>query len=233
MHDAQAGLAAAIGIPANQPIEVASLEALPVPTVLGGQVDELIAATVRQRPDLAAKVAGLRASEARVALAKAAWYPTVNMTANYGQLIWRYTFDGPPSTWANQPQYSALITLQWDLFTGLKRLNDVRAAEAEDEATRAGVRSAEIGAIAQMWRAYYEFQSSLKKYSYGQALVAAAKEAYEANSETYRQGLSTIIELLTAQRDLANARYTLIQSRADLLTSYAAVTYAAGAMRRP
>ncbi len=233
VHDAQAGLAAAIGIPANQPIEVASLEALPVPTVLGGQVDELIAATVRQRPDLAAKVAGLRASEARVALAKAAWYPTVNMTANYGQLIWRYTFDGPPSTWANQPQYSALITLQWDLFTGLKRLNDVRAAEAEDEATRAGVRSAEIGAIAQMWRAYYEFQSSLKKYSYGQALVAAAKEAYDANSETYRQGLSTIIELLTAQRDLANARYTLIQSRADLLTSYAAVTYAAGAMRRP
>jgi outer membrane protein len=47
------------------------------------------------------------------------------------------------------------------------------------------------------------------------------------------QGLSTIVELLTAQRDLANARYTLIQSRADLLTSYAAVAYAAGALRIP
>ncbi|HEY2524161.1 MAG TPA: TolC family protein [Candidatus Binataceae bacterium] len=230
VHDAEAALAAAIGIPADQPIEVASLEALPVPTRLGGQIEDLIAATIRQRPDLAAKVAGLRASEARVALAKAAWYPTVDLTANYGQLIWRFTFLGPPTAWANQPQYSALVTLQWDVFTGFKRLNDVRASEAEDAAARAGVRSAEISAIAEMWRAYYEFQSSLKKYSYGQALVAAAQEAYDANLETYRQGLSTIVELLTAQRDLAGARYTLIQSRADLLTSYAAVTYAAGAI---
>jgi len=233
VHDAQASLAAAIGIPANQPMEVASLETLPVPTVLDGQIDEMIAATIKQRPDLAAKVAGLRASEARVALAKAAWYPTVDLTANYGQLIWRYTFGGPPNAWANQPQYSSLVTLQWDVFTGLKRLNDVRAAEAEDAATRAGVKSAEIGAIAEMWRAYYEFQSSLKKYAFGQALLAAAQESYNANIETYRQGLSTIVELLTAERDLANARYTLIQSRADLLTSYAAVAYAAGAVRMP
>jgi len=214
VHDAETGLAATIGISADEPIEVASLETVAVPAALDGQVDELIAATIRQRPDLAAKVAGLRASEARVALAKAAWYPTVDLTANYGQLIWRYTFAGPPSKWANQPQYSALVTLQWDVFTGLRRLNYVRAAEAEDAATRAGVKSAVVGAIAEMWRAYYEFQSSQKKYSYGQALVAAAQEAYDANIDTYRQGLSTIVELLTAQRDLANARYTLIQSRA-------------------
>ncbi len=233
VHEAQAGLAVAIGISANLPMEVTSLESEAVPTVLDGQVDELIAATIKQRPDLAAKVAGLRASEARLALAKAAWYPTVALTAEYGQLIWHEKFQVPPSTWANQPQYSALVTLQWDVFTGFKRLNDVRAAEAEDQATREGVKSAEIGAIAEMWRAYYEFQSSLKKYSYGQALLAAAQEAYAANIETYRQGLSTIVELLTAQSDLANARYTLIQSRADLLTSYAAVAYAAGAVRMP
>lgn len=174
VHEAQASLAAAIGISANLPMEVESLETVTVPTGLDGQVDELIATTIKQRPDLAAKVAGLRASEARVALAKAAWYPTVDLSANYGQLIWQYTFAGPPNSWANQPQYSALVTLQWDIFTGFKRLNDVRAAEAEDSATRAGVKSAEIGAIAEMWRAYYEFQSSQKKYSYGQALLVAA-----------------------------------------------------------
>lgn len=231
VQDARANLAEAIGLPANVPLEVASLESQPLPTRLGGEVDALIAATVKQRPDLAAKVAGLRESRARVARAKAEWYPTVGLAADYGQLIWRYNFAGPPEAWANQPQYSALVTLQWDMFTGFRRLNDVRAAEADDEATRAGLRSAEISAIAQMWRAYYEFQSSLKKYSYGQALLAAAQDAYDSNLETYRQGLSTIIELLTAQRDLANARYTLIQSRADLLTADAAVAYAAGAVQ--
>jgi len=233
VHDAEANLAASIGISAEAPIAVTGLESEPLPTGLSGQVDQLIAATVRQRPDLAAQVARLRASEARVALAKAAWYPTVNLGANCGQLIWRYRFAGPPNAWANQPQYSALVTLQWDVFTGFRRLNDVRAAVAEDAATRAGVRSAVIAAIAEMWRSYYEFQSSQKKYAYAQSLLAAASEAYQANIETYRQGLSTIVELLTAERDLANARYTLIQSRADLLTSYAAVAYAAGAVQMP
>jgi len=39
--------------------------------------------------------------------------------------------------------------------------------------------------------------------------------------------------LLTADRDLANARYTIVQSRADLLTSSAAVAYAVGAIEMP
>jgi outer membrane protein TolC len=230
VHDAQANLAQAIGIPADLPLEVASLETQPVPSALSGDVEALITDTVKHRPDLAAKVADLRASRARVARAKDEWYPTVDLAADYGQLIWRYSFAGPPQTWANQPQYSALVTLQWDVFTGFKRFNDVRAAEADDEAVSANLKSAEIAAIAQMWRAYYQFQSALKKYAYGQALLTAAQDAYDANIETYRQGLSTIVELLTAQRDLANARYTLIQSRAELLTADAAVAYAAGSV---
>jgi outer membrane protein len=233
VHDAQAALAVAVGVPANTVIEVASFEGRAVPKALDRQVDELIADTIRQRPDLSASVADLRASQAHVALAKAAWYPTVGLTAFYGQQIWNYTFQGPPTISANQPQYSALVTLQWDVFTGLKRLNDVRQAEAEDAATRAGLRSTEVSVIADVWRAYYEFQSAQKKYAYAQALLAATQEAYDANIETYRQGLSTIVELLTAQRDLANARYTLISSRAELLTSYAAVAYAAGAVKAP
>jgi outer membrane protein TolC len=42
-----------------------------------------------------------------------------------------------------------------------------------------------------------------------------------------------VVELLTAERDLANARYTLVQSKAELLTAYASVAYAAGAVRNP
>ena len=79
-----------------------------------------------------------------------------------------------------------------------------------------------------MWRAYFELPSSRSKYAFAQSLLAASEESYDANFETYRQGLSTIVELLTAERDLANARYTLIQSKAQLLTAYAAVAYAAG-----
>jgi hypothetical protein len=42
-----------------------------------------------------------------------------------------------------------------------------------------------------------------------------------------------VLELLTADRDLANARFAMIQSTADLLTASAAVAYAIGAVEKP
>ena len=101
------------------------------------------------------------------------------------------------------------------------------------EAARADLKLLELDTAAQVWRAYYEFQTSSSKYEYARSLLAAAHESYDANLETYRQGLSTIVELLTAERDLAGARYTLIQSKAGLLTAYAAVAYAAGSVAVP
>jgi len=63
---------------------------------------------------------------------------------------------------------------------------------------------------------------------FGDALLASSQEAYEATLETYRRGLSTLIELLTAQRDLAAARGAAIASHTELLTAAAALTLAIG-----
>lgn len=231
VRDAQANLAVAAGVPANYPLPIETLERLPLPSNLGADVEALMEEARRERPDLAASMANVRTREAELAEAKAQWYPQVQFNGAYGANIWDYTFNGPPTIDAIDPEYAALVTLKWDLFTGFKRLNDIREAQAQTRASRAQVASLELSAYSQVWQAYYQFQSSLTKYQYAQALIAAAQESYAANSETYRQGLSTIVELLTADRDLANARYTLIQSRADLLTAAAAVAYASGSIR--
>lgn len=70
----------------------------------------------------------------------------------------------------------------------------------------------------------------MQPYDLVDSLVAASQESYDANLETCRTGLSTIVELLTAERDLAGARYTLIQSKAELLTAYGTIAYAAGSV---
>jgi outer membrane protein len=228
VHDAEAQLAVALGIPANSLPAIEGLENQSVPRSLQTSVDQLIARANRLRPDLAARVANLRASEANISEAKAQFWPVVGLSANYGENLWNFTFSAPRTVQTGQPQYSSMLTVKWDIFTGFKRLNDVRKAEADRQAARADLESLEVDTAAQVWRAYYEFESSLSKYDYANSLLAAANEAYDSNLETYRQGLSTIVELLTAQRDLANARYTLIQSKAELLTADAAVAYAVG-----
>ncbi|HTR62670.1 MAG TPA: TolC family protein [Candidatus Binataceae bacterium] len=230
VNDSRAALAVAIGVPANQPLDVESLQNQSVPKTLGQEVDALIATAVRERPDLSAQVANLRESEAEQARARADWFPTVTLGANYTQSAWWYNFNGAPININNQPQYAALLGVQWDLFTGFRRLNDDRRTEAQHASQRESVRSLELETIAEVWRTYYDFQTAVKRYEFAQALLAAAQESYDDNIETYRQGLSTIVELLTADRDLANARFTMIQATAQVLTSSAAVANAVGAV---
>jgi outer membrane protein len=234
MRVAQANLAVALGIAADTNLKVQPLDNASVPKSLSQDVEALIAQARKSRPDLAARMAQVRASDAAIERARAQWYPTVDANGIYGENVWDYTFAGPTtSIQIAQPQYSAMLTIKWDLFTGFRRLNDVRKAQADREIASADLKTLEIGAIAEVWRAYFEFQSSLSKYEYALSLIAASQESYSANSESYRQGLSTIVELLTAQRDLANARYTLIQSKSELLTAYAAVAYSIGRVDLP
>ena len=136
VREAQASMAVALGVAANAPLDVPSLESIAIPAGLGSEVDQLIDTAVRSRPDLAAQVATLDARRAGVEQAKAQFYPTVGIAGNYGLQAWQYKFDGTPLVGANQPQYSALLTLNWDVFTGFKRLNDVRAGRGQSRRRR-------------------------------------------------------------------------------------------------
>jgi outer membrane protein TolC len=230
VREGQANLAQALGVAANAPFDVESLRSQQVPRSLDGQVDDLIAAAVRRRPDLAAQVATLKPRESGVDNARAEFYPAA--VGNYGEQLGTF-----PVRRSAHPEAAAgstpLRSLSWDLFTGFQRLNQRRKAEADQAAATASLQTDEVGAIAEVWRAYHEFAATRSKYDYAQALLAATDEAYAATLDTYRQGLSTIVELLTAGRDLATARYAVIQSTADLLTASAAVAYAVGAVEPP
>jgi outer membrane protein TolC len=180
---------------------------------------------------LSARIAALKARRADVELARSQFYPTVDFNTYYGDEGFSYAISHDHTFFtANAPLYGGVMTLKWDLFTGFSRLNQVRGAEAAERQSLAEVNSLQLDVVAAVWRSYFDFQSAQKKYRYAQALMAASESAYKSNYQTYRLGLSTIIDLLTAERDLANARYTIIRSKADLLITAAEVAYATGAV---
>jgi outer membrane protein TolC len=232
VKNAEAGLALTLGLPANRPLAIASLAERAPPQEIGEAVDTLIDSALAQRPDLAARVAELRAADAAVARAKADFFPTVGFRGHYGESIWDYTVTGGMDgrIHSAEPTYATIFSLNWDLFKGFDRFNAVREAEAASRAARAELASTELDAIAEVWRAYYDYRAAVRKLEFADALLAASQEAYDANLKTYAVGLSDIVELLTAERDLANARYTLVLTRAELLITAARVAYAAGAM---
>jgi outer membrane protein len=229
---AQADLAVALGVRADHAPEVALLKDQPPPPSLGADVDHLIDAAVRERPDLAAKVSTVRARQAEVDLAHASLYPTLALTSSYGEQAFNYRLSNPatPMFTAMAPEYGAGLSLKWDVFTGFSHLNSIKQAEARRDVAHADLENAELDVAANVWRAYFTYRTAQRKYDYAQVLLAASQSSYKSNFRSYGLGLATIVDLLSAERELAAARFTMIQSKAELLISAAAVTFATGAI---
>jgi outer membrane protein len=228
VHDAASVLYEAIGVAPDVPIDVLDIDRQNLPPNLADDVEKLIADALKRRPDVAAQIAAIRAGDAAIAGAKSEFYPEVEVSGNYGQIIWSYTVNGGRTQNLNQPFYGALLTLRWNLFTGFDRYYGVRKATAERNAVRSELKSLELDVVASVWRAYYDFLSAKKKYDASVALLAASQESYSSNLESHRHGLATITDLIGAERDLMAARYTLVQSKADLLVSSSALVHALG-----
>jgi len=121
-----------------------------------------------------------------------------------------------------------MLSLRWNLFTGFERDYALRKATAQRNAARSELKSRQLGVMAAVWKAYYQYLSASKKDRASEALVAASQESYDANFQNHRHGLATVTDLIGAERDLMGARYTLIQSKAEFLISSSALAHAVG-----
>jgi len=229
VHDAEAGLRQAVGVAADTDIRIERSQLNSLPANLGNDVETLMADALKRRPDIAAQIAAVRAGDAAIALAKSEFYPEVELSGNYGQIIWSYTINGGNTQNLNQPFYGGLMALKWDLFTGFDRYYGVQKATAQRAGARAQLKSLQLNVTEAVWTAYYDYLSAKKKRDASEALVEASEESYQANLQSHQHGLATITDLIGAERDLMAARYTLIQSKADLLVSSAALLHATGA----
>jgi outer membrane protein len=228
--DAQAALADSLGLPPTQLMRVADLSAVSLPTELAESVEQVIDRALGRRPDLASRLANVRAREAEERRARAEFWPRFSFSGSVGQRVERNRVGPPFGTFTmNETEYAALLNLEWKLFDGFERENAVREATSLRGAAEADLVALELRAIREVWKAYADVKTALRKHEYALALLEASQEAYDATLESYRSaGLATVLDLLAAQRDLARARTTEIQSRAELLTASATLTFAAG-----
>ncbi len=151
VKNGEADLAVTLGVRADRPLRIEPLAAQ-TPTELDGAVESVIADALRDRPDLAARAADLRAAEAQVAKARADFLPTLGFRGAYGQQIWNYQAADKSNLRANEPSYDTLFTFDWPLFTGFERRNALLAAEHATAAARAELAAREVDAIAEVWR---------------------------------------------------------------------------------
>jgi len=231
-RDAQVALAESIGIPPTTPIQVTEFSALPPPAVLEDSVDKVIDKALESRPDLVAKVAALRAKEAEVRKARAAYFPTLSLASNANTIAGRAKITGgtEPTGWfsAAEPSYGIGLLLEWKIFEGGAKRRRVELAEAERRAAEDEVTAARDRAIREAWKAYTDVKLAMRRLDVAAALVDASQKSYESTLESYRNGLSTLIDLLAARRELTRARFVEVDTKLQLLNASAALAFSTG-----
>jgi outer membrane protein len=206
LQAARAQLALALGLPANAAFDaVADTGATPV-AVLAENVDSLIARAMRERPDVMAARAAARQSAQQVRVAQSAMLPSITVGANRAQ-----AYSNANALDGNS--YALTFGMTVPLFYGLSRASDVAAARENAAVAAARAEQAQIGAAAQVWTSYWTLQTSTQRVETTRELLASATRSEEVARGRYAEGVGSILDLLTAQSALADARAVAIQSR--------------------
>ena len=215
------GLALLLGtdIPvlAAQPATLAEVKLAPIPV---GAPSSLL----QQRPDILAAEHNLKAANANIGAARAAFFPTISLTATAGTASNQLSglFDGGTGTWTFMPQINLPI------FDGGKRVADLDVAEV---GTRQAVASYEksiqtaFKEVADTLGAQADYAQQLQAQ---QALVDAYQTYFKLAEFRYEQGVDSYLTRLDAQRSLFSARQGLISTRLAQLSNQVALYKAVG-----
>ena len=166
---------------------------------------KLIAAARERRPDLAATQAQVEAAGAAVRAARASGWPTVSVVANAGSTDTSIT----PSLGTG----TIGLQLTVPLFSGFETTYRVRSAQAQLESQKAQRDNASSQVALDVWQAYYNLDTGTQAVRSSADLVASAQAAAQVALGRYKAGAGTLLDALTAQASLANARLQEIQAR--------------------
>jgi outer membrane protein TolC len=231
-RDAQVTLAESMGVLPTTPIRIVDFSRLPLPDRMEETVEKFIDRTLEQRPDLLARVAALRAKEAEVRRARSAYLPTLSFRGEAGHAYERAQVgvEGRSLPWesTDQAAWGVGLALTWDIFDGGARKRKLEKARSEREAARHELEDAKDKAISQVWQYYTAAKLAFRRLDVAAALLDASEKSYQQTFEGYHHGLSSLVDVLDAQRALSSARYTQLDTRAALLESTAALAFVSG-----
>jgi len=168
-----------------------------------------------RRPDIRQAEAILRSENANIGAARAAFFPSINLTASLGTASASLggLFGASTSIWSVIPALAVPIfnagALEADLDTAKVR-KDIGVAQYE-KAIQAAFREVADGLAA---RGTYDDQvAAAERYA------SAQQRTLELSSFRYRNGVDTYLTVLTSQNGFYNAQLSLVATRLQRLTN--------------
>ena len=210
-------LATALGIDPGTVFTVEGIDQLKLPSSIADSVDQEINRAFSQRPDLLAQLAHLRAADAAIKQAKSTFFPALSFKGNGGLQRYYGQQDLLPGTYIGGEVWNAELDLKWTLFDGARREYRMAQANHDKKAAQAQIDALRDQIANGVWAAYSNMQTALRQQQAAAALLVASQESYEAAHESYGYGVRNLLDVVSAQKALAQARSEDIRARTQLL----------------
>jgi outer membrane protein len=187
---------------------------------------------LEQRPDLLQQLEGVKAAEGTVREARAAYYPSVKFETTVDgqhQYGWQEQL---PATHITGLTGAAAVRLDWTIFDGGARKNNLLKAEANRHAAAANAEVTLDQIADEVWRSYSNVKTALRQRQAAAALLEAASQSYAAAVEAYGYGVRSLLDVTAAQRALAQARTADVAARTQVLDTLADLAFRTGDLMR-
>jgi outer membrane protein len=184
-------------------------------------INELISFALQQRADLLASEAELRSQEEHIKAIRSQFWPTLTYNFDIGRT---YFLKGVHDNY----DYSNLVSLNIPIFSGFSTLNALRQAKAQKQQAKATLRQTELQIIKDIATAHSNVRVAFETLDYSNSYLAAAEKQYKVALAQYKAGVNSILNVVSAQSALANARATQANGMQQWFVSLSTLAYATG-----
>jgi multidrug efflux system outer membrane protein len=201
-------------------ITAGSLNDLSYPAVAPGLPSELLS----RRPDVAMAEAQLMSANANIAVARAAFFPSVQLTVQGGlESTALSTLFGPAGL-----LYTLATSVTQPIFEGGLLEGQLQNTQAFYDELLQNYRKSVISAFQDVEDALVATQQTAEQQRRQQAAVAAAQRAYDIATSQLRAGTVNVLTVLNTQSALFTAEDTLAQVQAARLNAIVSLFKALG-----
>ena len=218
-------LATMIGVPAPSFALAPVSAAPPLPVLPVGLPSDLL----QRRPDVASAERAMAAANARIGVARAAYFPTIDLAPGLGvaSVGWESNalaglFSAPSQLWAIG------LSASQTLFDAGKTRANVRFADADYAAAVATYRQTVLTAMEEVENGITGLATLERAEVQADASVRSAQRAYDIANDRYKGGVDTYLDVITAQQTLLTNQRQAVQIQGQQFTTAVFLVKAVG-----
>lgn len=219
-----------MGLPSETKLKVQGLSEISIPDAVTDSLSDEIARAVQQRPELLEAIAHIRAAKGALKQAQSSYFPSLHFAGDGGVARGYGQEDLNPGHYAEGEVWTAGLSLRWTLFDGTRREHEVLAASAQRRSAEAELQALRDRIDEEVFTSYVDMQTALRQRQAAAALLVASTQSYQAAREAYGFGLRNELDVVAAQKALAQARYEDVTARSQVLLQAADLAFRTGDM---